>query len=76
MSKPSRRFYVHGDVDEQDELVYYCAICDVFFAAEHFRKSHADENMAAYGRSFDEFQRQKESGKPVKRPENPRSAPF
>ena len=76
MSEPSRRFYAHGDVDEKDESVYYCAICDVFFSAEHFRKSHADESMAAYSRSFDQYQRQKKSGNPVERPENPRSAPF
>lgn len=33
---PRQRYYLHGDQYEVDPARYYCAQCDVFFAADHF----------------------------------------
>lgn len=33
---PRRRYYLHGDQDEEDPARSYCAHCDVFFDAAHF----------------------------------------
>ncbi|MDO3510588.1 YozE family protein [Ralstonia pseudosolanacearum] len=37
---PRRRYHLHGDQEEGDSSRYYCAMCDVFFSAEHFEREH------------------------------------
>lgn len=38
------RFYLHGDQDESDAALYYCARCDIFRDASHF-----DDHQAHLG---------------------------
>lgn len=46
---PRQRYYLHGDQYEPDPSRYYCAQCDVFFAADHFAEHgpHTGERYLA-----------------------------
>lgn len=46
---PRQRYYLHGDQYEVDPTRYYCAQCDVFFAADHFTEHgpHTGERYLA-----------------------------
>lgn len=43
-----KRYYLHGDQDESNPALYYCARCDIFFDAEHFETHDSKGNNERY----------------------------
>jgi len=45
-----QRYYLHGDRSEEDPLLYFCALCDLFMREDHFTQ-HGAKNRERYDRS-------------------------
>jgi hypothetical protein len=43
-----KRYYLHGDKEEGNPTLYYCARCDVFVEAEHFETHDSKGNNERY----------------------------
>lgn len=54
------RYYLHGDQDESNPALYYCARCDVFFEAEHFATHDSKGNSERYLSSLARWTRRDE----------------
>lgn len=54
------RYYLHGDQDEDNPALYYCARCDVFFNAEHFETHDSKGNAERYLASLARWTPQKQ----------------
>jgi uncharacterized protein YozE (UPF0346 family) len=47
-----KRYYVHGDQDEESPTAYYCSKCDVFYEPAHFADAKAHSGMSHGERYF------------------------
>lgn len=63
------RYYLHGDANEADASLYYCAICDVFNSKNHFYQ-HGNKNRERYDKARARLRYLRE---PYTRPKNPNS---
>jgi uncharacterized protein YozE (UPF0346 family) len=53
-----KRYYIHGDLSEEKPGVYYCARCDSFEPAEHFKEEgHVSTRAERYQRSIRSWER-------------------
>ncbi|MEN5208103.1 YozE family protein [Stenotrophomonas terrae] len=56
------RYYLHGDIDEQDSSVYYCARCDLFCTPDHFSDMGLHRGQSHEMRYLDSIERWNERG--------------
>lgn len=55
------RYYLHGDQDEQDPSVYYCARCDRFGTPDHFSDTGLHRGQSDEMRYLDSIERWNEA---------------
>lgn len=66
------RRYLHGDQDERNPAVYYCAECDIFALPDHFLERHRVPHGARALSAIERFQRSPSDYTTIgHRPENP-----
>ena len=66
------RRYLHGDQDERNPAVYYCAECDVFGEPDHFDRPHRVPHGERALSAIERFQRSPSDYTSIgHRPENP-----
>lgn len=72
----SSRYYIHGDMVEGFDYVFYCAKCDFFVEQDHFYDMHDKDRQSNYERAFESRRRYNKADPSFrkKRP-RPRRAP-
>lgn len=61
-SRAATRYYLHGDQDEDDPSVYYCARCDSFCLPDHFENDALHRGQSHEMRYLDSIERWAERG--------------
>jgi len=70
-TKPTIRYYLHGDQDEADPTRYYCKECDVFSGPAHFAQPHRVDHGERALNAIERFQRAPENfGSRIHRPKD------
>ena len=70
-TKPTIRYYLHGDQDEADPTRYYCKECDVFSNPAHFAQPHRVDHGERALSAIERFQRSPENfGSRIHRPKD------
>lgn len=70
-TKPTIRYYLHGDQDEADPTRYYCKECDVFSGPAHFTQPHRVNHGERALNAIERFQRAPENfGARIHRPKD------
>ncbi len=71
LAPTTRRHYLHGDQQESEPHLYYCAECDFFGDAEHFAGRHRVDHGERALKAMERFQRAPEDfASGVHRPAN------
>lgn len=71
MATKKKRYYIHGDRDETDDNLYYCAECDVFFNEAHFSGRHREDHYARHKAAAKNINKLMKSSLEYFRPDHP-----